>query len=431
MIDLRKIVTASAETELLAHCARLELEPARAERVRALVGSSADGSNPMGSSSAESEHTGSTLNWTRLFALAQRHALVPLLYFQLNRVAADLVPPLQLKQLRDRSQSNAALNVLLAGEMVRLLELFEANQIPAVPYKGPAIGVGIYGNLALRQFADLDILVPDADVWKATELLIAEGYRAHFTIPPRKQASFIRLGYVRLFNHETAATTVELHWRLAPRFFGAPFDTSTLSARARRLELQGTKVRVPAPEDLILMLCIHGAKDCWEKLEWVSGLAQLIRSEPDVDWQRVLRHAQAIRCRKIVALGLRLAHELLDAPVPAEVLSQLSLPARLDALVHQVVERFFSDDSGSFSLTQRIRFHLAIKDSLPEKFRYCARLALTTTPVDWEMIQLPAVLSFLYFPLRAVRLLKKYGAEPGPAKHGQPLTPKSRSIGPV
>jgi hypothetical protein len=410
-VSLHKIVSASAETELLVHCARLEIEPARAERIRALAGTN--------------------LDWTRLFALAQRHALVPLLYFQLNRVAADQSPPLQLKQLRDRSQSNAALNVLLAGELVRLLELFEANQIPAVPYKGPAIGVGIYGNLALRQFADLDILVPAADVWQATELLIAEGYRAHFTIPPRKQASFIRLGYVRLFNHETEATTVELHWRLAPRFFGAQFDTSTLSQRARRLELQGTKVRVPAPEDLILMLCIHGAKDCWEKLEWVCGLAELIRSGPDVDWQRVLSHAQEIHCRKIVALGLRLAHELLAAPVPAGVLDQLSSRESLEALVQQVVGRFFNDDAGSLSLTRRIGFHLAIKDSRREQFRYCARLALTTTPVDWEMIQLPAVFSFLYFPLRAVRLLKKYGTEHGPAEPGSPLTAKSRSIGPV
>ena len=395
---------------MLVHCARLEIDAARAERVRALAGSE--------------------LNWSRLFALAQRHALVPLLYFQLHRVAADLVPSAELKQLRDRSQSNAALNVLLAGEMVRLLELFEANQIPAVPYKGPAIGVGIYGNLALRQFADLDILVPDTDVWKATELLIAEGYRAHFTIPPRKQASFIRLSYVRLFNHETEATTVELHWRLAPRFFGAAFDTSTLWQRARRLELQGARVRVPAAEDLILILCIHGAKDCWEKLEWVSGLAELIRSEPEVDWQRVLREAEEIRCVKIVTLGLRLAHELLDAPVPDEVLSQLGSRGQLDQLVQQVVMRFCSDDPGPISLTRRVKFHLAIKDSLPAKFRYCARLALTTTPVDWEMIQLPNSVSFLYFPLRGLRLLKKYGADSGTAKHGS-LTAKRRSIGPV
>ena len=67
--------------------------------------------------------------------------------------------------------------------MVSLLELFEQNQIPAVPYKGPALSVGIYGKLSLRQFADLDILVPEKNVGKATELLIDRGYQAHFVIP--------------------------------------------------------------------------------------------------------------------------------------------------------------------------------------------------------------------------------------------------------
>ena len=130
--------------------------------------------------------------------------------------------------------------------MVRLLELFEKNQIPAAPYKGPAIGVGIYHNSALRQFADLDIMVPEKDVWRATELLIDQGYQAHFTIPARKQSSFVRLSYVRLFEHETERITVELHWRLAPRFFGAAFDTSKLWNSPSRIELNGSSVRVPS-----------------------------------------------------------------------------------------------------------------------------------------------------------------------------------------
>ncbi|MGH9930090.1 MAG: nucleotidyltransferase domain-containing protein [Pyrinomonadaceae bacterium] len=397
--------SASPEAELLVHCARLEIDPDRAERIRMLAGSS--------------------LNWTQLLALAQRHALIPLLFFQLNRIASEQVPADQLKQLRDRSQSNAALNVLLTGEMVRLLELFERNQILAVPYKGPAIGVGIYGNSALRQFADLDILVPDTSVWQATELLIESGYQAHFTIPARKRSSFIRLGYVRLFKHEADGTTVELHWRLAPRFFGAPFDTSALWKSSRRIELQGASVRVPAAEDLILMLCIHGAKDCWEKLEWVCGLAELIRSEPEVDWEQLLQHAKKIRCLTILYLGLVLAHELLDAPVPTSVLSQLGPRSRIAPLVAQLATRFPGAEVASWSLTSRIRFHLAVKDSLVEKFRYCARLTLTTTPVDWELMQLPEFVSFLYLPLRLLRLLRKYGGEEGE------LTARRSTVGPV
>lgn len=376
-------------------CARLKLDEVQAERVRTLAQSG--------------------LKWTNLFALAQRHALIPLLFFQLNRVAADQVPPEQLKELRNRAQSNAALNVVLTGEMVRLLQLFESNQIPGIPYKGPALGVGVYRNLALRQFADLDILVPDKDVWKATELLIKEGYQAHFVIPPKKHSSFIRLSYVRLFQHETQPITVELHWRLAPRFFGAHFDTSNLWQRSGCIELQGSSVRIPPPEDLLLMLCIHGAKDCWLKLEWVCGLAELVRAETNLDWQSVLAHAKEIRAVRILSLGLLLAHQLLEAPVPGDVLRQLNSDKKLDAMVDQVTTRLFREESAPMSLTQRVSFHLAVKDSVVEKVRYCTRLALTTTPVDWEMMQLPDSASFLYLLLRAFRLVGKYGRPVGPS----------------
>lgn len=393
--SFNKLIPANPEAELLLLCARLELDEAQAERVRNL---------------AQSD-----LNWTSLFSLAQRHALIPLLFFQLNRVAAEQAPAEQLKQLRSRAQSNAALNVLLTGEMVRLLALFESNEIPALPYKGPAIGMGIYRNLALRQFADLDILVPDKDVWKATELLIEQGYSAHFVIPPKKQSAFIRLSYVRLFQHKTQPITVELHWRLAPRFFGAPFDTSNLWRRSGRLELQGSSVRIPPPEDLLLMLCIHGAKDCWQKLEWVCGLAELIRSETSLDWQRVLAHAKEIRANRILSLGLLLAQLLVEAPVPDYVSRQLKTDQKLEALVAQITTRMFDDALDPMSLAQRIGFHLGVKDSLIEKMRYCARLALTTTPVDWEMMQLPDSASFVYLPLRVFRLLGKYGRPAGPS----------------
>jgi hypothetical protein len=121
-------------------------------------------------------------------------------------------------------------------------------------------------------------------------------------------------------------------------------------------------------------------------------------------------------------MGLLLAHDLLDAPIPAAVIAKLRTPA--DSLTSQIIERFFSDENVPITLTQRIRFHLATKDSLPEKLRYCLRLALTTTPVDWEMMSLPESATFLYFPLRVLRLIKKYGWETRPAT-------RSESVGPV
>ena len=122
--ESHRIISSTAEAELLVHCARLKIDQTREERISALLDRE--------------------LDWVRMLALAQRNALVPLLYFHLSRIAPERVPPERLRELRERFQSNSALNVLLTGEMVSLLELFEQNQIPAVPYKGPAICVGIW-----------------------------------------------------------------------------------------------------------------------------------------------------------------------------------------------------------------------------------------------------------------------------------------------
>src|SRR6266481_4525680 len=151
------------EIELLIHCARASIDPERAERIRKLV---AQG-----------------LNWDRLLKLAQRNGLSPLLYFHLNQICAAAVPTEQLEFLRDYFQKNSAFSLLLTGELVRLLKTFNENGIKAVPYKGPAIAVKLYGNLALRQFCDLDILVRQSDVWKASELITARGFEPHFRIP--------------------------------------------------------------------------------------------------------------------------------------------------------------------------------------------------------------------------------------------------------
>lgn len=385
------VISTNAEAELLVHCARLKIDASRAARIKTLLSSA--------------------LDWDRLISLAERNGLVSILCFQLEQIAREHVPPDRLAQLRDRFHSNSALNVLLTAELVRLLDLFERNQIAAIPYKGPALAARVYGKLSLRQFSDLDILVREADVWKATELLIDQDYRAHFVIPARKQSKFIRLGYVRLFKRERDHTPVELHWRLAPRFFGASFDTSQLWQHTETIEVQGASMHVPCPEDLLLMLCIHGAKDCWEKLEWVCALAELVQSNPHLDWQELMARAKASRCLAIVSLGLLLAHDLLDAPLPSEVIKELTRRKRAHSVTDQVVTRFFADNPEQFTLARRIRFHLQLKDSRRDRFLYCLRLGLTTTPVDWEMTSLPESASFLYYPLRALRLVRKYGWE--------------------
>lgn len=377
------------EAELLLCCARNEVDSENARRIRELLKKN--------------------LDWEYLLKAALRHGLMPLLYRNLTHTCPDLLPPEHLSRLRDLFRQNAARNLLLNAELGRILRLFERHGITAMPYKGPALALSLYGELALRQFSDLDILVRQRDVFSAEELLIGLGYEPHFSISESQRTPFLRLSYVQLFSRDEGRSLVELHWNIAPRNFTFPLDVESLWERLVPLDLGGVRTRVPTPEDLLLILCVHGVKDLWERLEWICGVAELVRLHPSLNWERVVAHAARLGSERMLWVGLRLAHDLLGAELPPEVLRKIRGERELDRLKGQVLERLFAADERLPSLTERVLFHLRARERWRDRARYCVRLAMTSTPVDWSFVPLPNSLTFIYPLLRPFRLVKKYG----------------------
>src|SRR5947209_15891281 len=132
------------ESEVLLLCARAELGQDQREQLRTLVAG--------------------CLDWDYFYRLARRHSLVPLVFFQLNKLAAELVPSEALAQCRRDYQENAARNVLLTDELVSALRALSETGVDAITFKGPALAVAAYGDLSLRRFVDLDLIVRRDDV---------------------------------------------------------------------------------------------------------------------------------------------------------------------------------------------------------------------------------------------------------------------------
>src|SRR5260370_8424007 len=127
------------ERALLLLCVRPRADEA-AQRIRALAGSD--------------------LNWEYLQALAIVHGVVPLLSLRLHDVAGDVVPPERLRRLHELSKSSIFINLSFAAELFRVLEIFHAAGIPAVPYKGPVLAAQTYVYPALLVFSDFALLPP-------------------------------------------------------------------------------------------------------------------------------------------------------------------------------------------------------------------------------------------------------------------------------
>src|SRR5579864_2148720 len=158
----------------------------------------------------------SALDWQRLLRLAEHHSVTPLVY-QALRSSTNEVPQAVVDELRLRYEHNARRNLVFASELLRVLECLEAHGIDAVPYKGPVLAETLYGDLALREFSDLDVLVRPGDVARAREALQSLSYVPNIVLSLAQQRVYVRSGYEYAFDGPLGRNLLEMQWAIVPR----------------------------------------------------------------------------------------------------------------------------------------------------------------------------------------------------------------------
>jgi len=320
-------------------------------------------------------------------------------------------PPWAMQAVRDRFRLTGRLNLLYAGELLEILALFDAHGIRAIPYKGPILAAEKYGSISLRTFSDLDILIPRRDVRQASGLLRQRGYICDGApLTATQEDVTLRSAHELVHRHPETTVCVEIHWALLPRYMAVPIDLERLWQRSSETTFMGRRIRSLSPEDLLLILCVHGANHCWERLDWICGVAEVIRCHRDLDWRGVLDEADAAGCRRIFLLGVALAGYLLKADVPADVLARVRADRAVASLAAQVERRLFDPSPTQMTLVAASLFHLRARERARDRIRCVARLATTLTPRDVAVVDLPRSLRVLYHLVRPLRLLASYGA---------------------
>ncbi|HET7461742.1 MAG TPA: nucleotidyltransferase family protein [Longimicrobium sp.] len=349
----------------------------------------------------------SDVDGTRLLALAERHRMIPLLHRHLRGAA---LPPSAAAELRARNAAEAHRALRLAGEARRLLDALSGDGIEALVYKGPALAVQAYGDLALRSFIDLDLLVRPADVPRAIGVLAGAGYAAALEMSPAQERCFRRIDGDYPLVHRETGTLVELHARVSSLRFAMPIDTGALMRRSRLVAVGGGAVRTLGDDDLLLVLLVHGAKHRWKRLEWLAAVAALLRAGRG-DVATVLARATELHARRTVLLGLHLTQTLLGAPLSAAVEREIAADGGVAALAGGAAARLFGPEpaDGAGETRANLRFNLRLRDGAADRARSVARWLFGPGPEDWKWRPLPDALFPLYRVLRPLRLLARHG----------------------
>jgi hypothetical protein len=346
-------------------------------------------------------------DWPRVLEQAAWHGVRPLLDVALGP-AGPAVPEAVRARLAAARRDNLRRSLALTGELLKVLAALERCSVPAVPFKGPALAAELYGDLGLREFSDLDVLVPEAEVPRAAAILRAAGYRPRYALGPAQERAYVAAQHEYLFSRADGLI-VELQWRVAPRAFACPLDYRAMWQRLGSATLADRKVPALAAEDLLLLLCVHGGRHLWTRLLWVCDLAALLRARPDLDWTLVRSAAAAAGAGDLVGLGLALAGRLLGAALPPGPAARGLVTPRAARLAGETGRRLFETAARRPGLVASLRFHLRSRERPADRARHLARLLLAPSPGDLSAVRLPRALFPLYYPVRAVRLAVKYG----------------------
>jgi hypothetical protein len=387
----------SVEEQLVLACARTRVDAPVAARITALLRE--------------------PLDWDVVLHKAWLQGTKAMLSHCLLSSFPDQVPEDVRRRLKAFLAEQSRSKLLQAMRLVEVVRLLESHGVSALPFKGPGLALYAYQNLALREFCDLDVLVRRRDVKKATALLTENGFRLvkspswfqRLPIPISRKKD---LGLVS----DDGRTFLELHWRLSGTHFDVPLNMENLWKRLDTTTLAGATLRSLPFDELILYLCVHGARHGWMRLGWICDIAELIRTFEGRDWGALTERARVLGSDRTLGLGLLLAHELLDAPLPPAIVERIRTDATQRSLVSQVQNVLFRDDALAKDISFWRDFHFHVKERWQDRlrlrlhysYRYL-RIAVVPNARDESLVHLPSALHFLYYFIRPIRLARERG----------------------
>lgn len=382
------VSTLKLEDELIICCARTNIDAQTGNRIKQIINEEMD--------------------WEYVLKTASKHRVIPLFYSQINLLCPEDIPEHVMAVLKDQFKSNAYKNMMMLGELLKLLNLFESKGIIVIPYKGPVLAISTYNDIRLRQFVDLDIYVYEKDIPRVNKILLNEGYNPDFQIDESKKVKYNELRRDFSFFSESGVK-IEIHKMFQSWVFSLPDDENSFLDKKTALNITRDKIIInPSIENMILILSIHNAGHRWSLLYWICDLAELIKNNEDVNWKYIIEKAEKLVIKRILLINLHLVMDLYDVILPILVNEEFKKDKSIKNLANLFKESLFKKSSKNFTLTDELMISIKIREKFIYGIRDCIKPLFTPTLYELKTLPLPPYLWSFYSIYRPFNLLFRY-----------------------
>lgn len=345
------------------------------------------------------------LNWDHIMDMATQHRLRPLLYYNLNSICPDEIPENVLMDLKEFYQANVRKNLMLTGELVKVMGLLEDNGIKAFTYKGPVLASQAYGNIGLREFGDIDIFIDKEDALKVKDLMIGQGYEIYPLIDII-DSLYMKLESEYTFINKNTGALIEINWDFKGNFLSLPVKHNYFFNELEKREISGFEISTPSICNDLLMLCIHSAKHNWNRLIWIYDISEFIDTNI-INWDIIILKSEQLKVKRILFISLILAKYLFNSPIPQNILNLIDDDIYTINLTETIKKQLFLDEN--INIFEKFILDLNKRENISLGLNDCFNGLTNATYTDFKDIPLPQSLFPFYSIIRPFLLLKRYG----------------------
>ncbi len=302
----------------------------------------------------------------RLFARAERHGLAGVLLDAYREARTSLPAPVAARvEMREAAReldhrAHLAMLAAIDGELAH-------EGLRAVALKGVLLAERLYARPSTRPLGDIDLLVEEHALARATRILARVGY-APLDHPAEER--FRNQGHHVHLVHDRAPA-LELHFH-AHRGFGRTLRGEPIVLRGVAQE-PFAAIRVPSRADELVFLAVHGASHRFMRLGWLYDIVLLLGRSTDADLVEAERRALEVGMRRPLALAVHLATTLFG------VERRLSLAFADSSLAgrHALLDALVEEPSRPLArAATRFAYTVALCDDVTSALRYARGAAI-------------------------------------------------------
>ena len=294
-------------------------------------------------------------NWDGLVAEIIVRQTAPLFFKKLPLLTnRNLIPAEATAKLQQAYYKSLSRGMVLYSTFEKVAEAFCIAGIQVVVLKGIYLSEWLYGDIALRQFSDMDLLVKKEDALQCLSILKNLGFKpsdAAVTEFISSQSEIVHYAPMVLNN-----VSVEVHIKLHRQSKHYDIKIDAFLSNAEKLLLRNKPVYGLELHDLLIHLCVHldkhfrGGHVQFTSFNDIVNLLEKFKNE--IDWTLLGQRSDYHACEQTVFKFLVLIHKFYNAALPKAILSKYG------ALLSKEDEDLFIEYLNGVSVQQyHVDFH--------------------------------------------------------------------------